>query len=88
FAWVVIIGKKKTGKGRTASFFLPDKIVQLIHSGKELGEADDIVFGKTNSKQEMGAIGLLTDNRITRKTLYEPAVIIALVPFVKKDLFV
>lgn len=87
FAWVVIIGKEKTGKGRTASFFLPDKIVRLIRSGKELGEADDVVFGKTNSKQEMGAIGLLTDNRITRKTLYEPAIIIALVPFIKKELF-
>ena len=52
FAWVVIKAKnKKFGKGRTGTFFLPPKIAELIKQGKELGEADDIVFGQINSKQ-------------------------------------
>ena len=45
FAWVVIKSRKgKVGKGRSGSFFLPAKVVKLVKAGKELGEADDIVF--------------------------------------------
>ncbi|MDD4901005.1 MAG: inosine/xanthosine triphosphatase [Patescibacteria group bacterium] len=88
FAWVVVKSKHgKFGRGRTGSFFLPSKVAELIKQGKELGEADDIVFGKTNSKQENGAVGILTDNIIDRKELYKNAVILALIPFKNKDLY-
>jgi len=87
FAWVVILSKNKIGKGKSATFFLPKKVAELIKNGKELGEADDIVFKKKNSKQANGAIGLLTHNLITRTTLYVPAVIVALIPFIRKDLY-
>lgn len=86
FAWVVIRGKSqdgkvKVGKGRTGTFFLPPPIVNLIHQGMELGEADDVIFQRNNSKQENGAVGLLTGNVIDRQELYEQAVILALIPF-------
>lgn len=55
--------------------------------GKELGEADDLVFGQTNSKQANGAVGILTDNVLTRTTFYEPAVILALIPFKNPELY-
>ncbi|MEL6624812.1 MAG: inosine/xanthosine triphosphatase [Bacteroidota bacterium] len=87
FAWVVIQGKQQMGKGRTASFFLPPKVATLIREGKELGEADDIVFGTQNSKQQQGAVGILTGNVITRTTLYIPAVTMALIPFLQPDHF-
>lgn len=82
FAWVVI--KSKNGmisQGRTASFYLPKEIVTLVRMGKELGEADDIVFKRTNSKQSNGAVGILTDDVLTRADYYETAVILALIPF-------
>jgi non-canonical (house-cleaning) NTP pyrophosphatase len=41
----------------------------LVESGKELGDADDIVFGKSNSKQQNGAVGILTHDIITRTAL-------------------
>ncbi len=88
FAWMVIKSKEGTiGKGRSASFFLPNKVAALIKQGKELGEADDIVFGKTNSKQANGAIGLLTNDVLTRTTYYESGVIAALIPFKNPDLY-
>lgn len=88
FAWVVIKSKNNSfGQGRSASFFLPPKIVELIKQGKELGEADDIVFGRTNSKQSNGAIGILTNDIITRTSYYEPAVVMALIPFKNPDLY-
>jgi inosine/xanthosine triphosphatase len=87
FAWIVVCSKNATGKGRTASFFLPAQIVQLIQEGHELGEADDIVFNRTNSKQSNGAIGILTGDVIDRVALYEMAVIMALIPFKNPELY-
>lgn len=88
FAWIVVVSREgKIGKGRTGSFFLPHKVAELIRQGKELGEADDIVFGRTNSKQSNGAVGILTGDVITRTTYYEPAVIMALIPFKNLELY-
>lgn len=88
FAWIVIKSKEgKYGKGRSPGFLLPKKVIELIKQGKELGEADDIVFGHTNSKQASGAVGILTGDVLTRTTLYEPAIILALIPFKNPDLY-
>lgn len=87
FAWVVIQSLNKVGKARTGTFFLPAKVAELVKQGYELGDADDIVFGKTNSKQANGAVGLLTHDIITRTSFYESAVILALIPFLNPKLF-
>lgn len=88
FAWAVVKARDgKIGKGKTGSFFLPQKIAELVRQGVELGEADDIVFGRTNSKQANGAIGILTDDALTRTTFYESAVIMALIPFKNGTLY-
>lgn len=87
FAWIVIIGGEHSGSARTAMFRLPQKVQELVESGVELGEADDQVFGETNSKQNSGAVGLLTDNVVTRTDLYEQAVILALIPFKNSELY-
>ena len=67
--------------------FLPPKIVKLINEGLELGDADDIVFNKSNSKQENGAVGLLTNNIINRTSYYFEAVILALIPFKNEQFY-
>jgi inosine/xanthosine triphosphatase len=87
FAWIVIRNGELEGRGRTGTFFLPEEVARLIREGRELGDADDIVFGRQNSKQEDGAIGLLTGNVIDRAELYEHAVILALVPFRNEGLY-
>lgn len=87
FAWVVIRSPDQFGRSKSGTFYLPGKIAQLIRGGLELGEADDIVFGQTDSKRKNGAIGLLTNDVITRKSLYEHAVILALVPFKNKLIY-
>ncbi len=87
FAWMVISNGEKIGKARTASFFLPPEVAKLVHDGMELGYADDLVFSKSNSKQKNGAVGLLTNDLITRKTLYLPAVQMAFIPFLNPELY-
>ncbi|HVO41932.1 MAG TPA: inosine/xanthosine triphosphatase [Aggregatilineales bacterium] len=82
FAWVVVIGTdNRRTRSRTATFYLPHEVVTLIRQGVELGDADDRVFGRSNSKQQNGSVGILTQDVITRLSYYEHAVILALIPF-------
>ncbi|MEW5873046.1 MAG: inosine/xanthosine triphosphatase [Chloroflexota bacterium] len=87
FAWIVIQADGLCGKGRTGTFYLPWRVAGLVRQGVELGEADDIVFGRSNSKQENGAVGLLTGDVLNRAQLYEQAVILALMPFKNPELY-
>lgn len=88
FAWVIIKSKNgRVGKGRTGTFMLPHKLIALIKKGMELGEADDIVFKQTNSKQKGGTVGTLTHNVTDRTEYYRHAVIFALIPFVHPSLY-
>lgn len=88
FAWIVIKSKDgNVGRGRTGVFLLPPQVAHLVRQGKELGEADDIVFGRINSKQENGAVGLLTDNIMHREKYYTDTVVLALIPFRNRHLY-
>ncbi|WP_247236449.1 inosine/xanthosine triphosphatase [Telluribacter sp. SYSU D00476] len=87
FAWIVVKSHTMAGKARSGAFFLPPAVAALVKQGVELGEADDQVFGHTNSKQKGGAIGLLTDNVVDRRQLYEQAVLLALVSFKNRALY-
>lgn len=88
FGWMAVRSKEgKCGKGRTSAFFLPQAVADLVRQGVELGTADDQVFGRANSKQGNGAIGLLTNDAINRTGYYTEAVVLALIPFKNSDLF-
>ena len=87
FAWVVIQSPDQTGKGRTGTFYLPPQLSKLVRDGIELGDADDIVFNRSNSKQQNGAIGILSGDLVDRTQLYEMAVIFALLPFRNQELY-
>jgi inosine/xanthosine triphosphatase len=88
YAWVVIIDRDgRVGKAKTAAFFLPEAVARLVRSGVELGEADDRVFRKENSKQNEGSVGILTNGALVRKEYYQQAVVLALIPFINEKLF-
>lgn len=55
--------------------------------GMEMGEADNKLFGRTNSKSTNGTVGVLTKDHITRQTYYEHAMTMALIPFINPELF-
>ncbi|MCH6199042.1 inosine/xanthosine triphosphatase [Aquiflexum sp. LQ15W] len=88
FAWVVVLDKNgKIGKAKTSLFFLPKAIADLVDGGMELGAADDAFFNRENSKENDGAVGILTKGALDRKNYYQQAVILALIPFVKEDIY-
>lgn len=88
FAWMAIESKDGlTGKGKTGAFFLPPAVITLVNAGTELGEADDIVFNRENSKHASGTIGVLTDNAVDRERYYTDAIVFALIPFKNPELY-
>jgi inosine/xanthosine triphosphatase len=89
FAVVVIVDRNnRTNAGQTGRFKLPAGVARLIRDeGLELGAADDCFFGRHNSKQNEGAIGILSDGKITRLELYKPAVVFALLPFLHPEYY-
>lgn len=88
FAWIYIEDKHgRSGQAKTGTFYLPESVAKLVKGGMELGKADDLVFSTENSKQEGGSVGLLTKGVVDRKSYYNQAIILALIPFLNKILF-
>jgi len=77
----------KKGFGTSAHFELPEKVIKEIKLGKELGHVMDEIQNIQNTKQKKGAIGYFTNGKITRKDLYIPGIITALIPFLHKEHF-
>lgn len=87
FAWVVILDGARVGQARSGTFELPPRLVELVRQGIELGEADDLVFNRDDSKRKDGAIGILSGGVVDREALYTHAVLLALVPFRQPELY-
>lgn len=81
FAWIVVKSHTGTEKSRTATFTLPTHVTRHLSRGKELGDAMDITYSRHNSKQQEGAVGILTHGLVTRASLYQQAVLLALIPY-------
>jgi inosine/xanthosine triphosphatase len=80
-AWMVVLDRNgRSGEARTASLPLPPAVARLVAEGLELGEANDRIFSTANSKLQGGAFGLLTNGRMTRRSVYAQAVQLALLP--------
>jgi inosine/xanthosine triphosphatase len=89
YAWIVVVGSAgRVGKGQTGRYLLPEGVARLIREeGLELGDADDRFFGRTNSKHNEGAVGILSQGRLDRMQLYKQAVTMALIPFVQPEYY-
>jgi len=72
---------------KTAAFLLPPQISTLVKSGMELGDADDQVFQRVNSKHRGGTVGILTNGLIDRSLYYDHAIKLALIPWIRPSLY-
>ncbi|KAL7468068.1 hypothetical protein ACHAXS_008292 [Conticribra weissflogii] len=82
-------GQKFTwGYAKTAAFLLPPALCDLVlHKNMELGHADDVVFRRVNSKHGSGTVGKLTDGEINRMEYYVHSLKMALIPWVRPELY-
>ncbi|MEX2405181.1 MAG: inosine/xanthosine triphosphatase [Candidatus Paceibacterota bacterium] len=85
--WVVIIDKEgNSSVGSSVRIVLPEKMMELIQEGYEVGEVNDKIFNRDNSKQDNGHFGLMTNNVITRTHGYTDGVVAALALFIHPEL--
>lgn len=75
------------GTAKTGTFALPSLVAALVKQGMELGDADDAVFSRVKSKHGGGTVGLLSDGLIDRSHYYEHALILAMIPWIRPDLY-
>ena len=87
FAWMVIDNGDNRGEARSASLPLPPQALAKLHQGEELGDVMDEMFNQTNIKQKGGAIAMLTNHLLSRSSVYQQALILALIPFIHPTLF-
>ncbi|MDX5629020.1 MULTISPECIES: inosine/xanthosine triphosphatase [unclassified Brenneria] len=81
FAWMVIENPHQRGESRSASLILPESILQGIREGRELGDEMARLTGIQNIKHQGGAIGIFTNGKLSRASVYHQALLLALVPF-------
>lgn len=93
FAWIQVLGPEfdnaspLDNASRSASLTLPPAVAQALIEGEELGPAMDRLFNQTNTKQTGGAIGILTHQLLTRRTVYRDTLILALAPWLNPELY-
>lgn len=73
--------------GESAGFELPERVMEKIKGGLELGEVIDSLTGEKHTKQKGGAIGHLSGGKLDRNGLYSMGIITAFVPFINKKLY-
>ncbi|MEX2689276.1 MAG: inosine/xanthosine triphosphatase [Candidatus Njordarchaeum guaymaensis] len=87
--WVAIVKNGQISIASTISLPLPDRVVELVLSGKveELEDAMYLISGIKNLGEKMGAIGFFTNNIYDRIQAFEDAMVCALAPFIKKEFY-
>lgn len=88
--WAVVLDKNgNEGVGSSASFFVPDFVVEKIRNEKSgLGSIIDACFDRKNLSQQEGYVGVVTNNAVSRRTITCDAVIAALAVFLRPEFFV
>ncbi|MBT0724212.1 inosine/xanthosine triphosphatase [Rosenbergiella sp. S61] len=82
FAWIIAETKNQRSESRSASFMLPDSLVTALQEGAELGPLMSTLTGIENIKHKGGAIGAITSGLLTRSSVYQQAIILALSPLI------
>lgn len=83
----ILNSKGKMGFGMSPHFELPENVAKELVAGTELGIIADRISKQTNVKQKQGMIGILTKGKMSRKNLYVPGLITALVPLLNAELY-
>ncbi len=73
--------------GHGPGFEHPPAVVERVKAGKTVGDAMAELTGKERIGRTTGAIGFLTEGRMDRTELTEAAVLMAIVPRIRRDLY-
>lgn len=86
--WVAVVDRRgRTGLASGTRIPLPEAIAAELRAGHELGPVIDRLSGQEDSKERGGAAGFLTAGLLPRDLAFGVAVIGALAPFLREDLY-
>lgn len=73
--------------GHGSGFRYPPEVARRVREGKSVGRAFEELYGEEGLGRREGAIGLLTNGLLDRTTLSEQAVMAAMVPRIRQELY-
>ncbi|GBE54639.1 non-canonical purine NTP phosphatase [archaeon BMS3Bbin15] len=73
--------------GLGPGFVHPPSVVKAVQEGRDVGELMEELSGVESIGKKLGAIGFLTDGKVTRIEISEMSVLMALVPRIKSNLY-
>lgn len=86
--WAVVIDKNgKMGIGARGKYMLPENVATQVRQGKELAPIVDELVGGKDIRQKQGAVGVFTNNFVTRTQAMEFSVIAALTKFISPQYY-
>lgn len=83
----IVDGMGWVTRGHGMGFRYPSSVAELVRGGATVGEACASLFEEGDQGSDMGAIGILTNGMLDRQRLTEQAVMAAMVPRIRKDLY-
>ena len=87
-SWVAAVDRTgRVGEASGLRMRLPTSAVDRLRAGDELGDIIDALFDTRLSKQQAGAIGLLTEGFVSRTDAFADLVAMACAPFLRPDLY-
>ena len=85
-AWCAIINRQHNiALGGGAQFQLPPVITNRLKQGEELGPVIGELTNDINMKKKQGVVGVLSANLLTRQSIYEQLVKLALVKIISQS---
>lgn len=86
--FAAVVNKEgKWGLGESGGPRIPQELAKKIDQGKELGKVMDEIRGQRDTKKKNGAVGFLTKDLVPRTKSFERAILFALSPFIRPELF-
>ncbi|MCL6643304.1 MAG: inosine/xanthosine triphosphatase [Candidatus Bipolaricaulota bacterium] len=73
--------------GHGSGFVYPPKVIEQVRRGRTVGEVMSELTGIEKIGHQGGAIGYLSKNLLTREQLTEQAVLMALIPRIRPELY-
>jgi non-canonical (house-cleaning) NTP pyrophosphatase len=87
-SWVAVVDRDgRSGEASGLRMPLPHVAAERLRAGDELGDVIDALFDVHLSKQQTGAIGLLTDGFVSRTDAFADLVAMACAPLLRADLY-
>jgi inosine/xanthosine triphosphatase len=84
---VIVDAMGRTTVGHGMGFRYPPSVAELVRNGSSVGDACAQLFEEGDQGSGTGAIGILTNDVLDRKALTEQAVLAAMVPRIRKELY-